>query len=96
MTLTVSSFFRFVFHKTEADDSIPVQGWRNHSGPFSIQLFDENLDLVSETAFPAGQYHPFSYFITEKGLYLSTNHPLNPDNQEDQMRFQLLEYREKR
>ncbi|MHA7131076.1 DUF4221 family protein [Algoriphagus namhaensis] len=86
-------FIRFAFHEIEPDDSVPVSDWRNHSGPFSVQLFDENLDLVSEMAFPAGQYHPFSYFITEDGLYLSTNHPLNPANQEDRMSFRLIEFR---
>lgn len=68
-------FIRFVFHETEADDSIPVSDWRNHSGPFSIQLFDESLKLVSESAFPAGEYHPFSYFITEKRPLLIDQSP---------------------
>lgn len=88
-------FIRFAFHETEPDETVPVSDWRNHSGLFSIQLFDENLNLVSETTFPSGQYHPFSYFITEKGLFLSTNHPLNPANQEDRMSFRLIEYMEK-
>tara|TARA_R110002020_G_scaffold253804_1_gene467432 strand:- start:929 stop:1360 length:432 start_codon:yes stop_codon:yes gene_type:complete len=85
-------FIRFVFHAFESDDNVPVSDWRNHSGPFSIQIFDKNLNLTSETAFEANYYHPFDYFITEEGLYLSINHPLNPENTEDQMTFELLEF----
>ena len=88
-------FIRFAFHEYEQDESVPVNDMRNHSGPFSIQVFDSDLNLISETAFEANQYHPFDYFITEKGIYLSTNHPLNPQNNEDQMSFVLLEYSEK-
>lgn len=88
-------FIRFAFHEFEQDESVPVNDMRNHSGPFSIQVFDSELNLISETAFEANQYHPFDYFITEKGIYLSTNHPLNPQNNEDEMSFVLLEYSEK-
>lgn len=88
-------FIRFAFHEFEQDESVPVNDMRNHSGPFSIQVFDRDLNLISETAFEANQYHPFDYFITEKGIYLSTNHPLNPQNNEDEMSFVLLEYTEK-
>ncbi|MEP1087166.1 DUF4221 family protein [Algoriphagus sp.] len=85
-------FIRFVFHSFEQDESVPVSDMRNHSGPFSIQIFDIELNLKSETAFEANHYHPFDYFITKEGIYLSINHPLNPQNKEDQMTFELLEF----
>ncbi len=85
-------FIRFAFHSFEQDESVPIADMRNHSGPFSIQIFDNDLNLISETAFQANRYHPFDFFIHEKGLYLSINHPMNPENQEDQMAFELLEF----
>jgi hypothetical protein len=85
-------FIRFAFHDFEQDESVPPSDMRNHSGPFSIQVFDSDLNLISETPFEANQYHPFDYFITEKGLYISINHPLNPKNQEDKLTFELLEF----
>lgn len=69
---------------------------RNHSGPFSIQVFDKNLSLVSETPFPANKYHPFDYFITSEGIYISTSHPLNPEIKEDEMKFELLKFVKKK
>jgi hypothetical protein len=85
-------FIRFAFHAFEQDVSVPISDMRNHSGPFSIQVFDSDLNLISETPFEANQYHPFDFFIHEKGIYLSINHPLNPKNQEDKMTFELIEF----
>jgi hypothetical protein len=86
-------FIRFAFHGFEQDPAVPVQEMRNHSGPFSIQVFDTNLNLVSEKFFDKNRYHPFDYFITKEGLYLSTNHPLNPQTKEDEFAFELIEFK---
>lgn len=88
-------FIRFAFHPFEQDESVPPSDMRNHSGPFSIQVFDKNLNLMSETPFPANKYHPFDYFITPEGIYISTSHPLNPEIKEDQMKFELFEFVDK-
>lgn len=86
-------FIRFAFHAMEYDPSVPVPEMRNHTGPFSIQIFDQNLKLVSEKFFDKNRYHPFDYFLTKDGLYLSTNHPLNPETKEDQLAFELIEFK---
>lgn len=86
-------FIRFAFHAMDYDPSVPVQEMRNHSGPFSIQIFDKNLKLVSEKLFYKNRYHPFDYFLTKDGLYLSTNHPLNPETKEDELAFELIEFK---
>ncbi len=62
-------------------------------GPFSFLVFDENLKLLTEKLFAAGTYLPDNSFVGEKGLYLSINHPDNPQKREDQMVFELLELR---
>ncbi len=87
-------FIRFAFHGFEQDPNVPVQEMRNHSGPFSIQVFDKDLNLVTEKFFDKNRYHPFDYFITKDGLYLSTNHPLNPQNKEDELAFELIQFKE--
>lgn len=86
-------FIRFAFHAMDYDPSVPVPEMRNHSGPFSIQIFDTNLNLVSEKFFDKNRYHPFDYFLTKDGLYLSTNHPLNPETKEDELAFELIEFK---
>jgi hypothetical protein len=89
-------FIRFAFHPFEQNESIPVSDWRNHSGPFSIQVFDKELNLLSEKAFEANRYHPFDYFISPDGIYISTGHPLNPENSEDAFSFELFVYQERK
>ncbi len=84
-------FIRFAFQKNEVDKSATIDG-RVPSPPFSIQVFDKGLKLISETALPSNQYHPFDYFISEEGIYLSINHPLNPKNKENELTFRLVEY----
>lgn len=85
-------FLRFAMHGFELDHEIPKPEMRNHSGPFSIQLFDSDLNLIHEQKFEANQYNPFDFFIGKKGLYMSVNHPLSPKNNEDFLSFQLFEY----
>lgn len=83
-------FLRFVFHKYDLDPTIDMYELRNYSGPFSIQLLDEDLNLLYEKSFEQNVYHPFDFFIAKEGLYLSINHPLNPSNVEDVMAFELI------
>ncbi|WP_439475063.1 hypothetical protein [Algoriphagus formosus] len=47
--------------------------------------------MITESYFEGGIYFPNNHFITEKGLYLSTNNPENPDAEEDAFRFELIE-----
>ena len=88
-------FIRFAFHPFDQIEDVSPSDMRNHSGPFSIQVFDKDLNLMSETPFPANKYHPFDYFITPQGVYISTSHPLNPEIKEDEIKFELLEFVEK-
>jgi hypothetical protein len=54
-------------------------------------VFDEDLNLITERLFEGGTYLPDNSFVGEKGLYLSINHPNNPQNKEDLMKFELVE-----
>jgi len=56
-----------------------------------VMVFDENLNLITERLFEGETYWPDNSFVGEKGLYLSINHPDNPENKEDQMSFELIE-----
>lgn len=85
-------YLRFAFHHYELDPDVPIHELRNYSGPFSIQILDKELNLISETAFEKNIYHPFDFFIGEEGLYLSINHPMNPENIEDEMAFELVRF----
>jgi len=68
-----------------------IRELRNAPGPFVVMVFDENLNLITERLFEGETYWPDNSFVGEKGLYLSINHPDNPENKEDQMSFELIE-----
>jgi hypothetical protein len=84
-------YYRFAF-PTQADLTVEeIRELPNVPGPFVVMVFDENLKLLTEKLFEAGTYLPDNSFVGEKGLYLSINHPDNPQNKEDQMSFELVE-----
>jgi len=58
--------------------------------PFSILILDEAFTIRGETFFPGERYNPHQFFITEDGLYLSTNNDKNPELREDVLSFKLF------
>ena len=59
--------------------------------PFSIMIMDENLNKIGEVDIPNSEYY-FSnlWFVTEEGLYLSSNNLANPNMDEDYLSFDLF------
>jgi hypothetical protein len=84
-------YYRFAFPDLEVDTEEEVRALRNNPGPFVVMVFDKNLKLLGETYFEGGMYLPMNAFVGKKGLYLSTNNPDNPENQEDKMGFEIFE-----
>ena len=58
---------------------------------FSILILDSELNVIGETLFEKEKFLPDNLFITEAGVYLSKNHPDNPDLEEDYLSFALFE-----
>lgn len=84
-------YYRFAFPDLEVDTEEEVRALRNNPGPFVVMIFDKELKLLGETYFEGGMYLPMNAFVGKKGLYLSTNNPDNPENQEDKMGFEIFE-----
>ncbi|WP_075349254.1 DUF4221 family protein [Algoriphagus marinus] len=84
-------YYRFAFPTLTDITSEEIRELRNAPGPFAVMVFDKDLNLITERFFDGGSYWPDNSFVGEKGLYLSINHPDNPQNKEDQMSFELLE-----
>jgi len=87
-------YYRFAFPTLPEVTEEDLRNLRTAPGPFVVMVFDENLNLLTEKLFEAGTYLPDNSFVGEKGLYLSINHPDNPQNKEDQMVFELFELRD--
>jgi len=61
---------------------------RTAPGPFVIMVLDNDLNVIGESYFEKGIYLPSNFFINEEGLFISLNHPDNPENSEEYFRFQ--------
>jgi len=58
---------------------------------FSIIILDEDFQILGESFFPGKRYIPHQFFLTEEGLYLSSNNDKNPELREDVLSFKLFE-----
>lgn len=87
-------YYRFAYPSIEVTDESELQRLRIAPGPFVIMILDNNLDILGETYFEKGKYMPNNFFIHKDGIYLSINHPDNPDNIEDEFKFELLKVSE--
>lgn len=88
-------YYRFAYPTLDITDLNEIQRLRTSPGPFVIMVLDDELNVLGETFFEAGRYMPNNFFIHEDGLYVSINHPDNPENDEDMFKFELLKVIEK-
>jgi hypothetical protein len=84
-------YYRFAYPTLAIEKEEDLLAIRENPGPFVIQVFDQEFKMITESYFEGGIYFPNNHFITEKGLYLSTNNPENPKAEEDAFRFELIE-----
>ncbi|MFC4874531.1 DUF4221 family protein [Negadavirga shengliensis] len=83
-------FYRFCYPEVEIRDREEGMQLRGFPKKFSIMVLDKDLNILGETLFDKPHYVPHNAFVAEEGLYISINHPENPDNQEDYFAFALL------
>ncbi len=57
---------------------------------FSIMLLSPDLKILAEELLPRGKFSPTNFFVDKEGLWLSENHPLNRDFDEDSLRFRCF------
>lgn len=84
-------YYRFANPTQNVETEEDLIALRQNPGSFVVMVFDKNLELLTEKKFEAGIYYPSNSFVGEKGLYLSTNNPQNPEIKEDWMVFELIE-----
>jgi hypothetical protein len=84
-------YYRFAYPSVTFETDEELKALRNSPGPFVVMVLDENGDILTERRFEAGTYYPTNFFVGEKGLYISMNHPDNASNEEDKLAFGLIE-----
>lgn len=58
--------------------------------PFSIIALDNKFNILTEKKYKGGIYNYTDFFITKQGLWLSKNSPHNPEYNENELHFALL------
>lgn len=89
-----SNFLYRITYPTLNGDYDPemLRGYIRFPKKFSIQIFDENYEMVGETLFENNkEYVPANIFVGEEGLYISTSNPDNPSFNENEITFELFE-----
>ncbi len=83
-------YYRFAYPTVSVETDDELKALRASPGEFVVMVLDDELNLLTEKKFDAGKYLPSNFFVGEKGLYLSVNHPDNPENKEDSLVFELI------
>lgn len=85
-----SVYYRFAFigHEPEKDENL-MKSVMNPTTP-SIIVLDKDFQIISETRLDDNVYWVSNSFITEKGLFISKNHPQNPNANDDKLVFELF------
>ena len=84
-------YYRVCYPKIELTSEEEIMKYRFVPKMFSILILDSELNVIGETLFEKEKFLPDNLFITEAGVYLSKNHPDNPDLEEDYLSFALFE-----
>ena len=87
-------FYRFVFPKVEVQNEEEITQLRRFPRKFAVMILDKDLNVLGETLMPENTYYPNNSFVSKEGLYISINHPDNPNNEEDQMGFEVFKLKE--
>ncbi|MGW8122211.1 DUF4221 family protein [Roseivirga echinicomitans] len=85
-------YYRFFYPKVELEEEANLRQIIQFPRSFSIMILDENLNIIGEQLFDHNkEFVPQNIFVGKEGLYMSINHPDNPDNEEDYFTFKLFE-----
>ncbi len=83
-------YYRFVHLgvKTVKGDDLNLMN--RYYRRFSIVILNQNLEKIGEYFSPDNWYNMNMVFVGKEGLYVSTNHILNPDYDENYLSFELF------
>jgi hypothetical protein len=83
-------YYRFARQGISISDSQEnTNMWENK--PCSVIILDKNFKKIGETLLePIKTYYPRDSFVAEEGLYISNNHPQNPNLDENKLKFTIF------
>jgi hypothetical protein len=83
-------YYRGAYPETEMEElegSTYSDIWASGRKRFSIIILDKDFNIIGETLFPDYKYCCRSMFVEKEGLYIWSNHVMDPDFEEDKLMF---------
>ena len=68
---------------------------RNYPPSFGIMVLDQNLNIIADQILSHDKYFFNNYFVSREGLFLSINHPSNPNMDYNYLSFELITIKQK-
>lgn len=90
-------YYRFVYPGVNQDSSIEAMSIQKLMDAsrfkpiFSVMILDSTLEIIGEKSMPQNTYDWVMTFVNKDGLYISDNHPQNPNFDGNRLRFELFE-----
>lgn len=85
-------YYRFCYPKQQVEPGQDLRELVQFPPTFSIMILDSEFNVLGEKLIEReSKLVPGNVFIGPKGLYISINHPENPENREDYFSFKLFE-----
>jgi len=90
-------YYRFTSLGVEIETNDNLALISRFSPNASIIILDSLLNKIGETKLPFGRFNISNYFVTNEGLYVSENNPMNENYLDENLNFTLLKlsYNEK-
>jgi len=85
-----SVYYRFAYPGVEISKKDNLKILAKYFKNFSIIILDKDFIKIGEYFTPDNIYNIKMFFISKEGLYLSSNHILNPDYDENKVSFELF------
>ncbi len=87
-------YYRFLFKPVPEGRNIDNLTMANVYAykPCTILIFDKNFKKLGEYDLPNNRFFVIDHFVAPDGLYISENHPENPELNEDILRFRKISF----
>ncbi len=83
-------YYRFAYAGIELKKDDKVESLFKYPKQFSIITLDSDLNIIDEILLAPNTYNINGWFVSPKGLYISTDHINNPSLNEDKLTFRLF------
>ena len=76
--------------ETDLKESDDLFSLNHYPAKFGIMAINKNMEIVADQVFESNKYFFGNYYISKEGLFLSINHPSNPEMDYNKLTFELI------